>query len=140
MFSKLKLLLPAVLAFWTFFALAQQAQRPATIQVDLTKKTKEPLNPIWAFFGYDEPNYTYMKDGKKIAFRISCVEPRACFCKNASSIGNRQRCEWIEMGSTNAYTEDANGKANLLLENSRQHFRYIHTAGYEAPGSIQFYA
>ena len=22
--------------------------------------------PIWAFFGYDEPNYTYMKDGSRL--------------------------------------------------------------------------
>ena len=24
------------------------------------------MKPIWAWWGYDEPNYTYMKDGKKL--------------------------------------------------------------------------
>ena len=37
----------------------------ATIQVDLKKETGD-MKPIWAWFGYDEPNYTYMKDGKKL--------------------------------------------------------------------------
>jgi len=40
-----------------------QEQAPVSIQVDLSK-TKAPMKPIWAWFGYDEPNYTYMKDGK----------------------------------------------------------------------------
>ena len=27
---------------------------------------KGPMKPIWAWFGHDEPNYTYLKDGKKL--------------------------------------------------------------------------
>ena len=44
--------------------------QPVTIEVDLTQD-KGPLDPIWAWFGYDEPNYTYMKDGKKLLTEIS---------------------------------------------------------------------
>ena len=36
-----------------------------TIHVDAAKG-KGPMKPIWSFFGYDEPNFTYMKDGKKL--------------------------------------------------------------------------
>src|SRR5580704_4959425 len=36
-----------------------------TITVDAGKPTGE-LTPIWRFFGADEPNYSYMKDGKKL--------------------------------------------------------------------------
>ena len=36
-----------------------------TIHVD-TSKSLGPLKPVWSFFGYDEPNYTYMKDGRKL--------------------------------------------------------------------------
>jgi hypothetical protein len=35
---------------------------PVTIQVDVTNVIGE-LQPIWRFFGADEPNYATMKDG-----------------------------------------------------------------------------
>ncbi len=38
---------------------------PVTIQVDATRN-RGPLQPAWRFFGADEPNYAYMKDGKKL--------------------------------------------------------------------------
>ena len=38
---------------------------PVAIGVDATQ-TKGELKPIWRFFGCDEPNYAYMKDGKKL--------------------------------------------------------------------------
>ena len=44
------------------------------IQVDLHKKTG-PMTPVWAWFGYDEPNYTYMKDGKKLLTEIAALSP-----------------------------------------------------------------
>ena len=33
------------------------------------------MKPIWAWFGYDEPNYTYMKDGKKLLSEIAALSP-----------------------------------------------------------------
>src|SRR3712207_6661909 len=45
-----------------------------SIQVDL-KKPIGPMYPVWAWFGYDEPNYTYMKDGKKLLSEIAQLSP-----------------------------------------------------------------
>ena len=56
--------------------------KPVAIRVDLAK-TGEPLKPIWAWFGYDEPNYTYMKDGKKLLIRTCQPEPGARVCAGA---------------------------------------------------------
>jgi len=33
------------------------------------------MYPAWAWFGYDEPNYTYMKDGKKLLSEIAALSP-----------------------------------------------------------------
>ena len=33
------------------------------------------MTPIWAWFGYDEPNYTYMKDGKKLLSELAALSP-----------------------------------------------------------------
>ncbi len=64
-----KYLLIAGLLFCNF-ANAQQA----TIAVDLKKETGL-MKPVWAWFGYDEPNYTYMKDGKKLLSEIAALSP-----------------------------------------------------------------
>ena len=60
---------------------AQQIAKPVMIQVDLGKKTNEPLKPIWAWFGYDEPNYTYMKDGKKLLSELAELSPVPVFVR-----------------------------------------------------------
>ena len=53
------------------------AQAPSlervTIKVDAAKAIG-PMKPIWAWFGYDEPNYTYMKDGQRLLTDLSKLE------------------------------------------------------------------
>ena len=49
--------------------LAQNLER-ISIRVD-AKRELGPLRPIYSYFGYDEPNYTYMKDGKKLYLQTS---------------------------------------------------------------------
>ena len=50
---------------WLFCSSAIGADFPVTIRVDASR-TQGELAPIWRFFGYDESNYTYMKNGKKL--------------------------------------------------------------------------
>ena len=72
-FRKSCLLVVAVTLICGLRGLAQQVV-PATIKVDLEKEIA-PMRPIWAWFGYDEPNYTYMKDGKKLLSEIAALSP-----------------------------------------------------------------
>ncbi|MDI9871347.1 GH39 family glycosyl hydrolase [Flectobacillus roseus] len=85
-----------------------QEQNPVTIQVDLSK-TKAPMKPIWAWFGYDEPNYTYMKDGKKLLTEISQLSKVPVYVRVHSLLVTGDGTAALKWGSTNAYTEDANG-------------------------------
>ena len=51
-----------------------------TERVAITVNTAErigPMTPIWAWFGHDEPNYTYMKDGQKLLTELQAAEPGA---------------------------------------------------------------
>ncbi|MBD0293669.1 MAG: beta-xylosidase, partial [Flavisolibacter sp.] len=102
--------LTIIFSFNIFFATAQQVSKPITIQVDLTKKTNEPLKPIWAWFGYDEPNFTYMKNGKKLLTEISQLSPVPVFVRTHNLLTSGDATAMLKFGSTNAYTEDANGK------------------------------
>ena len=47
---------------------------PVTIQIDASQ-AKRPLKPIWRFFGADEPNYAYMKDGRKLLAELGRLRP-----------------------------------------------------------------
>ncbi|WP_343670980.1 beta-xylosidase [Chitinophaga sp.] len=78
------------------------------IQVDL-KKEKGPLKPIWAWFGYDEPNYTYMKDGKKLLSELAALSPVPVYVRAHNLMNTGDGSAALKWGSTNMYTEDANG-------------------------------
>ncbi len=93
--------------FLTNVAYAQSGE-PATISVDFNQ-TIEPMKPIWAWFGYDEPNYTYMKDGKKLLSEIAAASPVPVFVRAHSLLVTGDGTPALKWGSTNAYTEDANG-------------------------------
>lgn len=84
-------------------------QLPVTIDVNLAK-VKAPMQPIWAFFGYDEPNYTYMKDGKKLLTEISQFSKVPVYVRAHSLLVTGDGEAALKWGSTNAYTEDAQGK------------------------------
>src|SRR6266704_1912935 len=80
--------------------------QPVSIHVDAGKKLT-PLKPIWSFVGYDEPNYTYMKDGKKLLSEFAALSPVPVYVRAHSLLvtgGGKAALKW---GSTNAYTEYA---------------------------------
>ena len=67
--------------------------------------------PIWRFFGADEPNYAYMKDGRKLLGRTRRAEAEGRFTSathNLLTTGDGTPA--LKWGSTNAYTEDASGR------------------------------
>ena len=82
--------------------------KSAEIRVNLAK-VKAPMKPVWAWFGYDEPNYTYMKDGKKLLSEISALSPVPVYVRAHSLLVTGDGKAALKWGSTNAYTEDANG-------------------------------
>lgn len=84
------------------------AAQTATINVDLKKETGE-MNPVWAWFGYDEPNYTYMKDGKKLLSEIAALSPGPVYVRTHSLLVSGDGVAALKWGSTNAYTEDVKG-------------------------------
>lgn len=82
---------------------------PVTIRVDAAQPRGE-LKPIYRFFGADEPNYAYMKDGKKLLRDIGRLgEPQAYF-RAHSLLVTGDGTPALKWGSTNAYTEDAQGR------------------------------
>ncbi len=82
---------------------------PVTVRVDV-RETVGPMTRMWAFFGYDEPNYTYMKDGKKLLSQLAALSPVPVFVRTHNLLTTGDGTPALKWGSTNAYTEDANGR------------------------------
>ncbi|HZG24889.1 MAG TPA: beta-xylosidase [Chitinophagaceae bacterium] len=81
---------------------------PASISVDLSRNIA-PMRPVWAWFGHDEPNYTYMKDGKKLLSELAALSPVPVYMRVHNLLTSGDGTPALKWGSTNAYTEDANG-------------------------------
>lgn len=67
------------------------------------------MNPIWAMFGYDEPNYTYMKDGRKLLSELSELSSTPVYVRAHNLLTTGDGTPALKWGSTNAYTEDEKG-------------------------------
>jgi xylan 1,4-beta-xylosidase len=85
----------------------RQAER-VTIKVDAETRIG-PMKPIWAWFGYDEPNYTYMKDGQKLLTELSKLSPVPVYVRTHNLLTSGDGTPSLKWGSTNAYTEDDKG-------------------------------
>jgi xylan 1,4-beta-xylosidase len=81
---------------------------PVTIAVDAAKPTGE-LKPIWRYFGADEPNYAYMRDGSKLIGQLGELRPRGVYFRAHNLLTTGDGTPALKWGSTNAYTEDAQG-------------------------------
>jgi xylan 1,4-beta-xylosidase len=91
------------------FGHAQPLPKSVSLHIDLAKKSLEPLSPIWAWYGYDEPNYTYMKDGKKLLSELADLSPVPVYVRAHNLLTTGDGKAALKWGSTNAYTEDKNG-------------------------------
>ena len=89
-------------------ALVRAESFPVTITVDVERPGKE-LKPIWRFFGADEPNYAYMKNGDELLGHLGSMKPKEVFFRAHSLLVTGDGTPALKWGSTNAYTEDAQG-------------------------------
>jgi xylan 1,4-beta-xylosidase len=88
-------------------ALAQGA--PVTVSVDLGKKLG-PYKPIYAWFGYDEANFTTGRDGKKLLRELHDLSPVPVHIRAHHLLTSGDGMPELKWSSTNVYREDASGK------------------------------
>src|SRR5258706_2160379 len=99
-----------ILSILLLFVKLMPAQDSAVIIETNLLKQEGKLQPIWAYFGYDEPNYTYMKDGKKLLKEIAAFNQVPVYTRTHNLLTSGDGNAALKWGSTNVYTEDKNGK------------------------------
>jgi xylan 1,4-beta-xylosidase len=87
----------------------EPASEPVTIRVHVDQP-EGTLRPIWNFWGYDEPNYTYAANGKKLLRELAALSPEPVYIRTHNLFTTGDGTAALKWGSTNVYTEDANGK------------------------------
>ncbi len=87
-----------------------QTARDVTIHVDAAHEIGA-LRPVWRFFGADEPNYAYMKDGRRLLAELGELRPHDVYFRAHNLLTSGDGTPALKWGSTNAYTEDSAGRA-----------------------------
>src|SRR5579864_1797838 len=98
----------ALLALSAIICCAQAGESSVTIRVQ-ADQSQGPLPPIWNYFGYDEPNYTYAPNGQKLLSELSAMTSVPVYVRTHNLLTTGDGSASLKWGSTNAYTEDANG-------------------------------
>jgi xylan 1,4-beta-xylosidase len=82
---------------------------PVVVRVDATRTIGE-MRPVWRFFGYDEPNYTYMKDGQKLLGQLRALSSQPVYIRAHNLLTSGDGRPALKWGSTGVYTEDDKGR------------------------------
>ncbi len=80
-----------------------------TIRVDASERIGT-FQPIYGYFGYDEPNFTYSKNGRKLVGELAALSSAPVYIRTHFMLATGDGTAGFKFGSTNAYTEDASGK------------------------------
>jgi xylan 1,4-beta-xylosidase len=101
----------AALAFVLMVSLNVWAQSGAsTVHIQVhADRSDGPLTPVWNFFGYDEPNYTYAPNGRKLLGELADLSRVPVHIRVHNLFTSGDGSASLKWGSTNVYTEDAAG-------------------------------
>jgi len=116
---------------------AQQAPDTVTIHVR-ADQSEGDIRPIWNYFGYDEPNYTYAPNGKKLLGELAALSSAPVYVRVHNLLTTGDGSASLKWGSTNAYTEDNDGNPVYSWTIIDHIFDTFHAAGIKPIVEIGF--
>jgi xylan 1,4-beta-xylosidase len=87
------------------------------------------LPPVWPYFGYDEPNYTYAPNGKKLLRELAVLNSAQVTVRMHNLLTSGDGSSSLKWGSTNVYTEDAAGRPVYDWAITDRIFDTLHAVG-----------
>jgi xylan 1,4-beta-xylosidase len=84
-------------------------QPPTIITVDMASKVGA-YKPIYSWFGYDEANYTTMRNGKALLRDLHDLSPVPVYIRAHHLLTSGDGKAELKFSSTNVYSEDPSGK------------------------------
>jgi len=98
----------ALACFILFLCSFLNAQSSVIIQVDASQNLGL-LRPMWNYFGYDEPNYTYAPHGRELIAELAGSNSSRVEIRTHNLLTTGDGTAALKWGSTNAYTEHSSG-------------------------------
>ena len=99
----------AIAVFGLSLAACAQSAPPVAVHVDLSKSVGT-YKPMYAWFGYDEANYTTMQHGRELLTELRDLSPVPVHIRAHQLLTSGDGKPELKWSSTNVYTEDVNGK------------------------------
>jgi xylan 1,4-beta-xylosidase len=99
-----------LLGFASQFCWPQQPSPSVSVQVHYDQFEGQ-FPPVWNYFGYDEPNYTYAPNGKKLLGELAAADAVPVYIRTHNLLTSGDGSASLKWGSTNVYSEDASGHA-----------------------------
>lgn len=90
------------------FSWSQETSQSVNIQVRFDQ-SDGVISPVWNYFGYDEPNYTYAANGKKLLAELVATNAAPVYVRTHNLLTSGDGSASLKWGSTNVYSEDASG-------------------------------
>ncbi len=105
---------PVLVIFFLVVAAATLSwprEAPDTVKIRVqADQVTGTMRPIWSYFGYDEPNYSYAPNGKKLLAELSALSPAPVYVRVHNLLTTGDGSSSIKWGATNVYTEDGAGR------------------------------
>jgi xylan 1,4-beta-xylosidase len=97
-----------VSALWATLPAPALAQQAIRIRVRANQPAGS-FNPVWAYVGHDEPNYTYSPEGRALLSQLAALSPYPIHDRVHNLLTSGDGTPALKWGSTNVYTQDARG-------------------------------
>jgi xylan 1,4-beta-xylosidase len=128
-----------VLAFLLISSWVYSQPSPQSVTIDVQfDQPQGTISPIWNYFGYDEPNYSYAPNGRKLLGELAALSPEPAYVRVHNLLTTGDGSSSLKWGSTNVYTEDAQGKAVYNWTILDQIFDSFRSAGIKPLAEIGF--
>ena len=124
------LFLPSFVLWLLLSPCAWPQQVPNKVEIRVqADQSQGPLSPLWNYFGYDEPNYTYAPNGRKLLGELAALAPQPAYVRVHNLLTTGDGAVSLKWGSTNVYTEDPAGKPVYSWTILDRIFDAFHAAG-----------
>jgi xylan 1,4-beta-xylosidase len=100
---------PFLLLLTLLLSLETAAQQTVEIRVHADRPAGS-FEPVWAYVGHDEPNYTYSPEGRALLSQLAALSRHPIHDRVHNLLTTGDGTPALKWGSTNVYTEDAQGK------------------------------
>ena len=129
----------AALVLLGLIGLSQGAAERVTIRVHAGDR-RGPMTQMWAFYGYDEPNYTYTANGKKLLTELAALSPVPVFVRAHNLLTTGDGTPVAEVGLDQRLHRGRGRAADLRLDDRRSDLRHLRAAEDEAAGRDRVHA